>query len=352
MMLRAAAILILIRTTAIPQWPAAVFVRAAAGDGLETLIGITGRDFVLLAADATNRQGVTVTSRHLDKIAVVQGAAAENRAVAAVAVAGDAADANQLVGRLQAECNVAAYEAAEDDYDDTSLYDSPRHHHPLYVDCSKDASTNLQSGRQLQGRRGATSALNVECIAQLARHWIWRGLRRQPQYRNCLLVAGMMMMTETAATTQGTSTNNNNHRSSYAARSIQQQVQTAVSTVSDYDHDGLAVTTDEGCKEQEEEHETVGAGGKGLLQQQPALFWIDEYGALQKVPYGVHGVADALLWSVLDRGYRDDMTLQEALELLDDCLAQLRERYLINSAHTAFCIKCIDASGCRLITRQ
>lgn len=83
---------------------------------------------------------------------------------------------------------------------------------------------------------------------------------------------------------------------------------------------------------------------------QSALFWLDEYGALQRVSYAAHGHASTLLWSVLDRGYSSSkkMNLDQALALLKECLAQLKTRYLI-STRAPFCVKCIDANGCRVI---
>ena len=76
----------------------------ATAAGTETLIGLTGDGFVLLAADSSLSAGsAALTSSDLDKIAVL------SESVAAAA-AGDAADADRLVGKLRALCSVARYE--------------------------------------------------------------------------------------------------------------------------------------------------------------------------------------------------------------------------------------------------
>ncbi|EEC49140.1 predicted protein, partial [Phaeodactylum tricornutum CCAP 1055/1] len=63
----------------------------------------------------------------------------------------------------------------------------------------------------------------------------------------------------------------------------------------------------------------------------PRLYWLDEYGSLQTVPYGAHGHGANFILSILDQGYRPDLDRQQAADLLRRCFAQLRTRYVINS---------------------
>jgi 20S proteasome subunit beta 4 len=78
------------------------------------------------------------------------------------------------------------------------------------------------------------------------------------------------------------------------------------------------------------------------------LYWLDEYGSLQNIQYGAHGHGSNFILSILDQGYRPNLTLEEATSLLRDCFQQLRTRYVINSPQPP-CIKCVDARGSRLI---
>jgi 20S proteasome subunit beta 4 len=78
------------------------------------------------------------------------------------------------------------------------------------------------------------------------------------------------------------------------------------------------------------------------------LYWLDEYGSLQNIQYGAHGHGSNFILSVLDQGYRPNLTLEEATKPFRDCFQQLRTRYVINSPQPS-CIKCVDARGCRLI---
>ena len=80
----------------------------------------------------------------------------------------------------------------------------------------------------------------------------------------------------------------------------------------------------------------------------PRMFWLDEYGSIQQLNYGCHGYASNFALSILDRGYRPNMSREEATDLIKNCFEQLRTRYIINSPNPPR-IKCIDADGCQLV---
>ncbi|CAM9250418.1 unnamed protein product [Phaeothamnion confervicola] len=82
-----------------------------------------------------------------------------------------------------------------------------------------------------------------------------------------------------------------------------------------------------------------GGGGRAVL------YWLDSLGALQRVPYGAHGHASRFALSLLDKRYRPDMTEGEAVAVVRDSVAQLGQRYLINSGR--FQIRVVDRNGCR-----
>jgi 20S proteasome alpha/beta subunit len=310
----------------------------AAAAGKETLIGLTGDGFVLLAADSSCAQGNVLTSSDLDKIAVLP----QNVAVAAV---GDVADADRLVGGLRMISNLQYYESITQRNYKNGNNDAV----VTYVDCSSKDTTaagnriTSPSGNGLLGDAPApaadASSNSVHCIAQRARTLIANRLRSSNPLRVCLLVAGMTKKDDHEQQQQP---------SVSVADHVQRQVQTATASF----------VTKQAETMPEDSH--VSSDSRRSLQQ-PALYWLDEYGALQRVSYGVHGSAESLLWSVLDRGYRPHMTLPQALNLVRDCLDQLRARYVINTSHPSnnnekndnnqptFCIKCIDEHGCRLL---
>lgn len=68
-------------------------------------------------------------------------------------------------------------------------------------------------------------------------------------------------------------------------------------------------------------------------------------GALQKVPFGAHGLASRFALSLLDNGYQPKMSLAEARELMETCFQQLDNRYLVSSV--GFTMKVVDKNGCR-----
>jgi 20S proteasome subunit beta 4 len=66
----------------------------------------------------------------------------------------------------------------------------------------------------------------------------------------------------------------------------------------------------------------------------PMLYWLDEIGAMQQVPYAVHGGQFPFIFSVLDRsGTRGDggpslkdVSLQDGLEIVESCWNVVRKR--------------------------
>jgi 20S proteasome alpha/beta subunit len=75
---------------------------------------------------------------------------------------------------------------------------------------------------------------------------------------------------------------------------------------------------------------------------------LDNYGALQKLPFGAHGLGANFLLSILDQGYSRDMSREDALSLIQECFRQLKLRFVMNSPQLPS-IKCIDQHGCHVI---
>ena len=254
--------------------------------GQETLVGIVGSDFVLLGADSSLSQSIALTG-NLDKIAVVL-----DRTL--IAAAGDAADTDRLVNTIQAHARIREYEEVGGDVH--------------YVDCRVEPSVRIKS----------PTGLSVEALAYLARYQIGGQLRTRAPLRANLLIAGLLPWSEET-----------NRSGDYLSKRLQAQVRQLEGGHTSHKEPKVAATTEPGSP-------------------RPCLFWLDEYGSIREVPYGAHGYASNFLWSILDEGYRPDLTLDEAESLMRRCFAQLRERYVINSPQEP-CIKCVDKHGCRVL---
>ena len=76
----------------------------------------------------------------------------------------------------------------------------------------------------------------------------------------------------------------------------------------------------------------------------PRLFWLDQYGSFQSVRFASHGYGSNFAYSVLDRGYRADMSRREAADLIWECFDQLSRRYVMSN-HRPPRIKCVDVCG-------
>lgn len=301
---------------------------ASSAAGTETLVGIVGKDFVLLAADSSVSQSIALTASNLDKIAILADPFPSGRPdraltnryaqhVIAAAAAGDAADADRLLGVLRAHAAIREFEVGVGcDVE--------------YIDCEKSTDDAQSSIAQTPS---SPAGMTVESLANLARGQIATQLRSASPFRVCLLVGGMMPVEDSMIATHSLSC------SQSAAGSpsdlLQRQVRFASAPfLVTPEEPPIASTVS-----------SPSAVASGLV---PRLYWLDEYGSLQTVPYGAHGHGANFILSILDQGYRPDLDRQQAADLLRRCFAQLRTRYVINSPEPP-CIKCIDASGCRLL---
>ena len=61
--------------------------------------------------------------------------------------------------------------------------------------------------------------------------------------------------------------------------------------------------------------------------------------------FGVHGYAASFMLSVLDSQWKENMTLEEGLELARMCVNQLKMRFLMNQPK--FIVKIVDKDGTR-----
>jgi len=381
-------------------------VESSSAAGQDTLIGIVGQDFIMIGADSSVSQSIALTASNLDKIAilvepfppqderrlqqkqqlnrrhpfVVDGIHRQQTIVAAAA--GDNADADRLIGLLSARCAIREFEQgigcdvdyvqiASDSDDD---------------DITASATTSKALPASIQAGDGG--GLSVTSIAHLARTQISHSLRTRERMNVCLLVAGMVPTTREPQVLEQEQMKIQVDGSSSSSSSISQdddakffqrlqwQVEKASNKVSlkqsnekniadtmdinhvasdeelskhdqgddnNEDNDGLSLSTDETV---DIDDDNMTPSSSPLLK--PQLFWLDEYGSIQNIQYGSHGLGSNFILSILDRQYSPNISREEAITLIRDCFHQLRTRYVINNPQPP-CIKCVDAHGCQLI---
>ncbi|KAL0348876.1 UNVERIFIED_CONTAM: Proteasome subunit beta type-2-A [Sesamum angustifolium] len=81
------------------------------------------------------------------------------------------------------------------------------------------------------------------------------------------------------------------------------------------------------------------------LAKGPSLYNIDYIASLHKVDKAAFGYGSYFALSMMDRHYRRDMTVEEAIELVDKCIMEIRSRLVI--APPNFLIKIVDKDGAR-----
>ena len=78
-----------------------------------------------------------------------------------------------------------------------------------------------------------------------------------------------------------------------------------------------------------------------------SLYFIDYLSSMQKVNFGAHGYGGYFSLSIMDKYYHDDLTLDEAKDIMKKCIAEIQKRLLLNSP--AFIYKVITKDGIEVI---
>uniref|UniRef100_A0A803MQW1 Uncharacterized protein n=1 Tax=Chenopodium quinoa TaxID=63459 RepID=A0A803MQW1_CHEQI len=83
----------------------------------------------------------------------------------------------------------------------------------------------------------------------------------------------------------------------------------------------------------------------------PSLYFIDYIATLHKVDKAAFGYGSYFALSMMDRHYRSDMSVDEAIKLVDDCIVEIRTRLVV--APPNFVIKIVDKDGaCEFAWRE
>jgi len=88
-------------------------------------------------------------------------------------------------------------------------------------------------------------------------------------------------------------------------------------------------------------------GGFDVKTGESALYYMDYLGSLQKVNFGVQGYASHFCLSIMDREWKEGINEQEAIEVAEKCMKELKTRFLINQSN--FIIKVVDKDGTRTV---
>lgn len=77
----------------------------------------------------------------------------------------------------------------------------------------------------------------------------------------------------------------------------------------------------------------------------PALYFVDYIATLHKVDKAAFGYGAYFSLAMMDRHYRSNMSLDEAIKLVDECIEEIRTRLVV--ALPNFVIKIVDKDGAR-----
>ncbi|GFZ14201.1 20S proteasome beta subunit D1 [Actinidia rufa] len=77
----------------------------------------------------------------------------------------------------------------------------------------------------------------------------------------------------------------------------------------------------------------------------PSLYYIDYIASMHKVDKAAFGYGSYFSLAMMDRHYHSNMTLEEAIDLVDKCIIEIRSRLVV--APPNFIIKIVDQDGAR-----
>jgi len=88
-------------------------------------------------------------------------------------------------------------------------------------------------------------------------------------------------------------------------------------------------------------------GGYDVATSEPHLYWIDYLGTSAHVPYAAQGYGSYFVLSLLDRYHNPEASLEEGLETLKRCIAEMEKRLIVSLGK--FKVKIVDKDGVREI---
>lgn len=92
-------------------------------------------------------------------------------------------------------------------------------------------------------------------------------------------------------------------------------------------------------------HVNLLVAGYDTQTNQPELHYLDYLATSTKVPYGMHGYGAFFVMGIMDRIYKADSTLEEALEMMRKCVAEIQKRLVVSLP--SFKVVIVDKDGVR-----
>jgi len=80
----------------------------------------------------------------------------------------------------------------------------------------------------------------------------------------------------------------------------------------------------------------------------PALYFMDYLAAQVKINFAAQGYAGYFVLSVMDRAWRPGMSESEALDVVRQCIHELRTRFMVSQP--VFYVKVVDKNGTRSVS--
>lgn len=75
----------------------------------------------------------------------------------------------------------------------------------------------------------------------------------------------------------------------------------------------------------------------------PSLYFMDYLASLNKVPFAAHGYGSMFTMSIMDRHYHPDITLDQAKELMQKCVNEIKQRFIVNMP--VFKVRYVNTDG-------
>lgn len=85
--------------------------------------------------------------------------------------------------------------------------------------------------------------------------------------------------------------------------------------------------------------------GYDTQNNEAELHYIDYLATHAKVPYGAHGYGGFFVLGLMDRIYKKDVPLEEGIEMMKKCVAEIQKRLVVNLPAFKLCV--IDKNGHR-----
>lgn len=77
------------------------------------------------------------------------------------------------------------------------------------------------------------------------------------------------------------------------------------------------------------------------------LYYLDYLGTMEEIPFACHGYGASFATAILDEQYREDLTPQQAVNLMQKCVDEVKHRLVMSSGF--FTTKCVTANGIETI---